>query len=782
MRQIDINIRKEDIKRAQIKLERYEKGYFELYESAPLGYFILDANLKISNVNHAGAALLKTETNELIDRLFIQYTAPASYETIYSNIQLSETSDDTHKCEIELLNRKYVRLAIKSIFNSAGVLKNFIIVVSDLTEQKTAEINSFEAENLDNDEGEQVSLTEPMPIINNNVYPELPLDISRDIELILSDASDPKNIESQYCSLFNNMLNGLAYCKMIFEDGLPKDFTYIYVNNAFEYLTGLRDVIGKDVSEVIPNLYDTSLDLFEIYGRVALTGNPEIFDMYIEPLEMWFSVSVYSPYKNYFVAIFDVINRRKNAEKQSSENEEKYHKLFDYANDMITLNYMSDDGNPINFTEVNRVGIDRLGYSRQEFLNMGPADIVAPECRYKMKEIAKKLKKNNNARYRIVHVTKDGTQIPVEINNHLFKLDGKTVALAISRDISASQLSELALRESEKKYRDLAELMPQIVYETDQDIKITFVSRIAYKIMGYTPEELEKGLTPLDFLVPEDIKRARHNIHRILNGEKLGGVEYTLIKKNGKKIPVIIYTDTIIDNNQITGLRGIITDISNIKDAKDKIKASLNEKELLLKEIHHRVKNNMQIISSLLSLQRRYTEDEEAMKVLMESQNRVKTMAMIHENLYQSTNFTHIQFDDYIERLVNDMFYSYNIKTDQIELSLDIQKVQLNIETAVPCGLIISELVSNSLKYAFPNGRKGKIHISLKQIDDNYELVIGENGTGFPEYLDFKDTDSLGLQLVNSLVGQLDGEITLDTSCGTEFVIIFKELIYKERI
>ena len=190
MRQIDINIRKEDIKRAQIKLERYEKGYFELYESAPLGYFILDANLKISNVNHAGAALLKTETNELIDCLFIQYTAPASYETIYSNIQLSETSDDTHKCEIELLNRKYVRLAIKSIFNSAGVLKNFIIVVSDLTEQKTAEINSFEAENLDNDEGEQVSLTEPMPIINNNVYPELPLDISRDIELILSDASD----------------------------------------------------------------------------------------------------------------------------------------------------------------------------------------------------------------------------------------------------------------------------------------------------------------------------------------------------------------------------------------------------------------------------------------------------------------------------------------------------------------------------------------------------------------------------------------------------------------
>ena len=822
MRQIEINIQKDALKTAQIELERSKKGYFELYESAPVMYFILNADLIIIDVSRAGAALFNTEINEIIDRSFIQYAAPASYETIYSNIQLSETSNQIHKCEIELLNHKHVHLDIKAIFNSDNVLKNYIIILSDLIKTKRTGIKLFEGEGvvdgfvqhntgalvcdadkvrdkLNNSLKNLPGYQADNPAVNNdnfiedndlasanqltgdNVYPKLPVDISRDIKRIASDVSDPKNMESD-SSLFNNMLNGLAYCKMIFEDGLPKDFKYIYVNYAFESLTGLNDVVGKNVSELIPNLYETDLELFEIYGRVALTGTPEIFDMYIEPLKMWFSVSAYSPYKNYFVAIFDVINERKKAEKQLSENEEKYHKLFEYANDMITLNYLSDDGSPINFTEVNRVGIDRLGYSRQEFLNMSPVDIVAPECRYKMKEIAKKLKNNTNARYRIVHMTKDGTRIPVEINNHLFELDGKTAALAISRDISASQMAEIALKESEKKYRDLAELVPQIVYETDKEIKITFVSRIAYKIMGYTPEELDKGLTLLDFVVPEDLRRASDNIHRIFNGEKLGGVEYTIIRKDGKKIPVIVYTDTIISNNKITGLRGIITDISNIKDAKDKIKASLKEKELLLKEIHHRVKNNMQIISSLLSLQKHYTDDEEAIEVLIESQNRVKTMAMIHEKLYQSENFTHIHFDDYIERLVKDMFYSYDIKPERIKLSLDIEEVKLNIETAIPCGLIISELVSNSLKYAFPTRKKGEIHISLKQIGDKYELVIGEDGIGFPKNIDFKKTDSLGLQLVNSLVSQLDGSIKLDTSCGTEFTIIFGELIYKKRI
>ena len=190
----------------------------------------------------------------------------------------------------------------------------------------------------------------------------------------------------------------------------------------------------------------------------------------------------------------------------------------------------------------------------------------------------------------------------------------------------------------------------------------------------------------------------------------------------------------------------------------------------------------MQIISSLLNLQTNYIDDEIALDVLKESQNRVKTMGMIHEKLYQSNDFINIKFDDYILRLVTDLFYSYNIQKDHIKPVIEVDDVILNIETGVPCGLIISELVSNSLKYAFPKGKTGKLKVSLKKYSNKYELTVNDNGIGFPEDLDFKNTDSLGLQLVNNLVDQIDGEITLDTSRGTKFKIIFKELVYKKRL
>jgi len=223
-------------------------------------------------------------------------------------------------------------------------------------------------------------------------------------------------------------------------------------------------------------------------------------------------------------------------------------------------------------------------------------------------------------------------------------------------------------------------------------------------------------------------------------------------------------------------------EIESRKNAENKIKLSLEEKNILLQEIHHRVKNNMQIISSLLNLQTRYVDDEEAVNVLKESQNRVRSMAMIHEKLYQSNDLSHINFVDYIQSLVSNLFYSYNIKNLQIKSILEIDDIRLNMETAVPCGLIISEIVSNSLKYAFPNEMHGEILVSLKSVEDGYELIISDNGVGLPEELDFDNNKSLGLILVKSLTEQIDGEITIHRNHGTEFKIRFKELKYKERM
>ncbi|VVB94906.1 Histidine kinase [uncultured archaeon] len=230
------------------------------------------------------------------------------------------------------------------------------------------------------------------------------------------------------------------------------------------------------------------------------------------------------------------------------------------------------------------------------------------------------------------------------------------------------------------------------------------------------------------------------------------------------------------ENGEVIQVVHIAKDITERKRAEEKIMASLKEKEILLREIHHRVKNNMQIISSLLRLQSENIKDEEYLEVFKDSYNRIKTMSLVHEKLYQSGDFTNINFKGYIHDIVSSIYQSHFIDKDIISLNMDIEDVSLGIDTAIPCGLIINELVTNSLKYAFPDGRYGEIGIILNRIEENrFELVVSDNGISIPLGMDFRKTETLGLRLVSILAeDQLLGEISLDRSKGTEFKIRFR--------
>ena len=210
------------------------------------------------------------------------------------------------------------------------------------------------------------------------------------------------------------------------------------------------------------------------------------------------------------------------------------------------------------------------------------------------------------------------------------------------------------------------------------------------------------------------------------------------------------------------------------KRAEEKINTSLQEKVVLLREIHHRVKNNLQVISSLLNLQSGYIEDKKSLEIFRESQTRVRSMALIHEKLYQSKDLNKIEFSEYIESLIKDLFKSYNVDSDRIKLNSKMEGIFFEIDTAILCGLIINELVSNSLKHAFPLNKKGEIFISLDKDDNNkYTLILKDNGIGFPPNVDFRKTESLGLQLVTTLTEQLGGTIELHKNGYTEFIIAF---------
>ncbi|MBI4843870.1 MAG: PAS domain-containing protein [Nitrospirae bacterium] len=242
---------------------------------------------------------------------------------------------------------------------------------------------------------------------------------------------------------------------------------------------------------------------------------------------------------------------------------------------------------------------------------------------------------------------------------------------------------------------------------------------------------------------------------------------YPIFDSSGKIVQVIEYN----------------IDITERKKYEEKILASLKEKEILLSEIHHRVKNNMQIICSLLRLQSMRTQNPKDIEMLNDSQNRIKSMALIHEKLYSSKDLSHINFEDYIRDLASNILRSFGDSMSRIAITTEVKDVWLEIDTAIPCGLIINELISNSLKHAFPEGRKGEIRISLRRTDGEVELKVSDNGAGIPEGFDFRNTGSLGLNLIRTLSeNQLQGSINLNREKGTEFIIKFKEVKYEERI
>jgi PAS domain S-box-containing protein len=344
----------------------------------------------------------------------------------------------------------------------------------------------------------------------------------------------------------------------------------------------------------------------------------------------------------------------------------------------------------------------------------------------------------------------------------------------IFEDISNRKHAEELIIKSEKKYRDLADLLPQTVFETDVNADLTFMNRYAFEMFGYSQEDVDNGLNILELIIEEERSLSRNKIKNVLKGQVTGD-EYTAQRSDKTLFPIILYSNPIINDDIHEGFRGIIIDISDLKDAEDRIFASLKEKEVLLQEIHHRVKNNMQIISSLLSLQANHTGSDEASEVLKESRGRVKSMAMIHEKLYHSHNLSRLNIEEYINNLVRDILSSYSSTSSSITSTVDVENIYLNIDTALPMGLIVNELVSNSIKHAFPDGT-GNINVSLVRDKEQYILDISDNGVGLPKDIDPFNSNSLGLKLVNSLSIQLEGDLMVEREGKTSFKLMFSEL------
>ena len=334
--------------------------------------------------------------------------------------------------------------------------------------------------------------------------------------------------------------------------------------------------------------------------------------------------------------------------------------------------------------------------------------------------------------------------------------------------------------ELKEKNLELAKLS-LVASETDNAVMIfnekldlEWVNTGFTKLTGYTLSEVKdvKGSKLHDLTTNPMVEE---HLDECIAERRSFIYESELFSREGKQIwASSTLTPIMNEQGKLTNIVVIDTDITLRKKMEEQIRASLEERGVLLREIHHRVKNNLQIIISLFNLQTHYVQDPNASKALREGQNRIKSMALIHERFYQSDGLSRIDFDDYIRRLTDNLLQNSGITSGKIALNIISEKISLDIDTAVPCGLIINEVVSNSIKHAFNDGRQGEILIQFnKKSDNNYILIIADNGVGLPPGFSIEHSNSLGVQLIQALTEQIDGTLKIESEKGLKFIIDF---------
>jgi len=474
------------------------------------------------------------------------------------------------------------------------------------------------------------------------------------------------------------------------------------------------------------------------------------------------------------------ISERKRQEQALVESEANYRNLFDSSTDGIFI--LDLDGN---FIDANKTAYERLGYTREEFLSLNIRKLDHPSFIPLVPERLKQIREQGVAVFESGHLRKDGSIMPVEVNSRLLEYKEKLVYFSVIRDITDRKRTEEALQASEERFRGLVESTSDWVWEVDQKGVFTYVSPQIRNLLGYAPEELI-GKTPFD-LMPNEVAQRIAEIFKssAANKTSIRNLENFNRHKDGRLVVLETSGVPFYDSNgDFGGYRGIDRDITERKLVEERLEASLREKETLLRELYHRTKNNMQVISNLIDLQALDVKDEKTVKLFKETQNRIKTMALVHEKLYQSKDLSNLNLKDYIGDLANALLGSYQLSGDRITLKLDVEPISVSIDTATPCGLIINELMSNSLKHAFPGNRQGEVSLVLHQSEKGeIDMRFSDNGVGLPKGFDFKNTKSLGLTLVRNLsVKQLEGTVEVVAGQPTEFHIKFREPLYKQRV
>ena len=467
----------------------------------------------------------------------------------------------------------------------------------------------------------------------------------------------------------------------------------------------------------------------------------------------------------------EIIERSK-AEKELRQAQEYARSIIDSSLDMIVATDID-----YNINEFNAAAESTFGYRRAEVMGLPLSMLFSDE--QEMTKVVERITEDGSLAHEIINRKKDGTFFISFLSASVIKNEkGETVgAMGVSRDITSLKKAEEELRLSEERHRAIYDQAYIGIARIAKMGRFLLVNERLCDMLDYSAEELYKK-TFYELGVQEEVEESLVDWDQLLSG-KINNFsrEQTYVRKDGELLSANVTVSLVRDTNDNPNyFVAVFEDITERKEYERQLEESIKEKEVLLKEVHHRVKNNMQVISSILNLQSSYIDDETALSILRESQDRIKSMSFVHESLYQSNTLSEVNFSEYIQNIARNLFHSYGRPQGGLSLDFELEEVFLNLDTSIPCGLIINEIVSNSLKYAFEGRESGIIKIEFSKLSDGkLKLIVSDNGIGLPDNFDIENAESLGLQLVTTLITQISGVLEIDTRNGTRFNIVFKE-------
>lgn len=423
--------------------------------------------------------------------------------------------------------------------------------------------------------------------------------------------------------------------------------------------------------------------------------------------------------------------------------------------------------------DANASATDFYGRSREELcslkiqdINQMPADEVDAQ-RHKAAQ-------GGQDHFVFPHLLATGETRWVEVYSTPVLTHDKPLLFSVIHDITERRVAEEALQEKEAHFRTMANAMPQLSWTARADGHIFWYNQRWYDYTGTIPEQME-GWGWQSVHDPGELPKVMERWQASIATVEPFDMTFPLRGADGVFRPFLTRVIPLKDaGDRVLQWFGTNTDISALKQAEAQIKASLAEKDVMLREIHHRVKNNLQVISSLVSLQADGSQDETVREVLRDVTYRVRSMALVHEKLYQSNDLARVDFGEYTRSLLNYLWRAHGAVAANVRLTLDLEPVSLPVDTAVPCGLILNELAGNALKHAFRDRSEGEVTVALQSgLDGRIRLSVADNGVGLPAGLDWRLAPSLGLRLVQMLSGQLGADVEVSGGGGTRFEMVF---------